>query len=101
MGLAPAKHRYQATYSIVSRVIAAIIGGYVLANLIAILLSHLLPMSQPEAVMVSMLCSFAVYAAVAMWVFTTKTATKSWVGLLITSVVSAVWLRVLMPETLL
>ena len=85
--------------AIASRVVAAIVGGYVLANLAAILLSHLLPMPQPDAVMTTMLGSFALYTGAVMWVFTTETATKAWIGLVVPCLMCAAWVFVLLPET--
>ncbi len=75
--------------AIIARVVAAILGGYILANLISMLLSYLLPVTQAQAVLISMLASYAIYAAVVMWVFSVKTATKAWAGLLVTSVLMA------------
>ena len=101
MGSVSPKQNDKTLSIIISRGIAAIIGGYVLANLVVILLSYWLPMPQPERVMTSMLGSFAIYAAAIMWVFSTKTATKAWAGLIVPCVISAVWIFILMPEKLL
>ncbi len=80
---------------IIARVMAAILGGYILANLISMLLSYLLPVTQAQAVLTSMLASYAIYAAVVMWVFSVKTATKAWAGLLITSALMATMVFIL------
>ncbi|MGX9462696.1 hypothetical protein ACWXWU_15905 [Shewanella sp. A14] len=88
-------------FALISRIMAAIIGGYILTNLLAILLSYLLPMPQSERVLTAMLVSFVIYTAVILWVFTTKTATKAWIGIAIPSLISAACALMLMPEKLL
>jgi hypothetical protein len=69
------------------RVIVAIIGGYALANIIAILLSYLLPIPKSDAVMTGILLSFAIYAGAIMWVFAVRSVRKACVGLLAPSLV--------------
>lgn len=76
------------TLALSSRVFAAIIGGYVLAHLIAIVVSDLLmdsqvPNSQASGVMVGMQLSYLIYAAVVMWVFAVKKLREVWIGLLV------------------
>ncbi len=68
-----------------SRVLAAVLGGYGLASVATIFLSHVLPSSLPEAVLGATLLSFALYVAAIIWVFATSSATRAWVGLLIPS----------------
>lgn len=69
------------------RVLAAVFGGYALANVVAIILSFLLPMSTSNAVMTSLLLSFAIYTAAVLWVFSVKSVHKAWLGLVVPSVV--------------
>ena len=69
------------------RVTVAIIGGYALANITAILLSYLLPMSKSDAVMTGILLSFAVYTSAIMWVFAVRSARRACIGLLTPSLV--------------
>jgi hypothetical protein len=68
--------------AVLSRVGAAAIGGYALATVSSILLSHVLPMPKAQAVLTGVLISFAIYTCAIMWVFSVSTATKAWSGLL-------------------
>lgn len=88
------------TLALSSRVFAAIIGGYVLAHLIAIVASDLLtdsqvPKSQASGVMVGMQLSYLIYAAVVMWVFAVKKLQKVWLGLLLSCSICGVLIFVL------
>lgn len=88
-------------FTITSRVIAAIIGGYLLANCLSILLAYLLPLPQADGVLVGIQASFIIYAGAVLWVFAAKTAWKAWLGLLVPGLVSAVLLYFLIPDGLL
>lgn len=66
-----------------SRVVAAVIGGYLLASFSTIFLSFILPSSLPEAVLGATLFSFAIYTAAIVWVFAARNATRAWLGLLL------------------
>lgn len=85
--------------SITSRATAAIVGGYVLAALSVGLFSLLLPMPRVEAVLTSMLSSFLIYALTILWVFSTRTATRAWVGVSLPSALLALALWVVLPGT--
>lgn len=92
----------QANYlSVLSRVIAGIVGGYILANCLSILLAYMLPIPKADGVLLGIQVSFTIYTAAVMWVFAAKTAFKAWLGLLVPGVASAVILYFLMPEGLL
>lgn len=67
---------------LISRIVAAIGGGYVLAALVSVAVLAL-PVSRPQAVIGGMLGSFAVYAAAVVWVFAVRSATRAWVGLVV------------------
>lgn len=90
---------------VLSRVIAAIVGGFLLANLISILLSYIVysfsSVAKADGVNISILSSFLLYAASIIWVFSAKTARQAWLGLLIPALFSAVGIYLLMPEGLL
>lgn len=81
--------------AVLSRVVAAMLGGYIVTNMYAIVLSKLLPMPRAEAVGTALLSSFAIYAAIAMWVFAVRSASKAWGGLLIALLCCAVMWGVL------
>jgi hypothetical protein len=74
-------HRVRATGPLISRIVAALFGGYALAALgsVAVLA---LPMSKPQAVLTGMMASFAVYAGAVIWVFAVRSALKAWLGLI-------------------
>jgi hypothetical protein len=78
-------HRVRSTGPLISRIVAALLGGYALAALgsVAVLA---LPMSKPQAVLTGMLASFAIYAAAVIWVFAVRSALKAWVGLIVVAV---------------
>ncbi|MEW5009455.1 MAG: hypothetical protein AB1Y36_09285 [Cycloclasticus sp.] len=84
-----------------SRTIAAIIGGYLLANLLSILLSYLMPGSQADAVLTSMLLSFLIYTGVVIWVFAVRTIRQVWTGILLSCLICTVLTIFVAPEGLL
>lgn len=67
---------------LISRIVAAIGGGYALAALVSVAVLAL-PVSRPQAVIGGMLGSFAVYAAAVVWVFAVRSATRAWAGLVV------------------
>jgi hypothetical protein len=70
---------------LVSRIVAAVLGGYALAALTTVA-ALALPISRPQAVLSGMLASFAVYAAAVVWVFAVRSARRAWAGLLVAAV---------------
>jgi hypothetical protein len=78
-------HRVRATGPLVSRIVAALVGGYALAALFSVAVLAL-PISKPQAVLTGMLASFAIYAGAVIWVFAVRSALKAWAGLLIVAV---------------
>lgn len=75
-------NRVRATGPLVSRIVAALVGGYALAALFSVAVLAL-PLSRPQAVLTGMLASFAIYAGAVIWVFAVRSALKAWAGLLI------------------
>jgi hypothetical protein len=78
-------HRVRATGPLVSRIVAALVGGYALAALFSVAVLAL-PLSKPQAVLTGMLASFAIYAGAVIWVFAVRSALKAWAGLFIVAV---------------
>jgi uncharacterized protein DUF3649 len=78
-------HRLRATGPLISRIVAALFGGYALAALFSVAVLAL-PMSKPQAVLTGMLASFAIYAGAVIWVFAVRSALKAWAGLIIVAV---------------
>jgi hypothetical protein len=79
-------HWSRSTGPLISRIVAALAGGYAIAALASVAVLAL-PMSKPQAVLTGMLASFIIYAGVVIWVFAVRSATKAWVGLLIVAAV--------------
>lgn len=76
-GLTAALHRYG---PLLSRIIAALFGGYALGALGSVA-TLALPMARTEAVIMGMLLSFLIHAGAVIWVFAVGTATRAWAGL--------------------
>lgn len=70
---------------VASRVLAASLGGYGVASLLASALALRLPqfisVSPAEAVLAATLLSYVFYLLVAIWVFSIRAATHAWLGL--------------------
>ncbi len=77
------------TLSIVSRVAAAMIGGYAVSYYAAAAMSVLLPMVRSEAVVTSILLGIVIFAAAIMWVFSASSAKQAWLVLLVLTVILA------------
>lgn len=70
---------------LVSRIVAAVFGGYALAALASVA-AVALPIARPQAVLTGMLASFVVYAGAVVWVFAVRSARRAWAGLLVAAV---------------
>lgn len=71
---------------LVSRIVAAVFGGYALAALASVA-ALALPIDRAQAVLTGMLASFAVYAAAVVWVFAVRSARRAWAGLVVVALV--------------
>lgn len=84
--------RARAKAPLVSRIVAALFGGYALAALgsVAVLA---LPVGKPQAVIAGMLASFLIYAAAVIWVFAARSARAAWTGLILAAapLLAAAW----------
>ncbi|OWT73561.1 MULTISPECIES: DUF3649 domain-containing protein [unclassified Achromobacter] len=69
-------------FPLLSRIVAAIVGGYGLAALFSVAVLAL-PMTRAQAVLTGQLASFALYAGAVVWVFAVRSALRAWVGLLV------------------
>jgi len=78
-------HRVLATGPLISRIIAALLGGYALAALASVAVLAL-PMNKVQAVITGTLLSFLVYAGAVIWVFAVRSALKAWIGLIFAAV---------------
>jgi len=78
-------HRVGSTGPLISRIVAALFGGYALAALSSVAVLAL-PLSKPQAVLTGMLASFAIYTGAVIWVFAARSALKAWAGLIVVAV---------------
>lgn len=76
-------------WQITSRVAAALIPGYVLANSMSVLLGLLMPFNKIDSVVTAALASFAIYTVIIMWAFSVQRLKTVWLGLLAAVVVTA------------
>ena len=68
-------------WSIASRVLAALVGGYALAYGFAAFFSVYLPLARPDRVAFAGMLSFAVWTAAAIYVFAASSAIRAWLWL--------------------
>jgi len=85
------------TAPLLSRVVAAIFGGYALASLTGIG-TLALPLAPAQAVIAGQLASFLVYTGAVVWVFAVRSARRAWLGILVVAVplglaAGSVWMR--------
>lgn len=66
-----------------SRIVAATVGGYALATAMTVLLTLLWPAPKGQAVLATNMLGFVWYTIAVMWVFSTKSATRAWLGMLL------------------
>ena len=74
---------------LLSRVAAAVFGGYALASAAAVFLAAVLPAGPAEAALGGMQFSFAVYTVAVVWAFAPVSLPRAWAGLLLPAVVLA------------
>lgn len=77
--------RVRGIMPLMSRILAALFGGYAVAALTSVA-TLALPMSKPQGVLTGMLLSFIVYTAAVIWVFAVRSARRAWAGLLIVAI---------------
>ncbi|MEM7280670.1 MAG: hypothetical protein AAF438_03415 [Pseudomonadota bacterium] len=87
--MSTAASRQVSRWHVTSRVVAAILLGFILANTASVMLGFLVPMAKAEAVLLSLVCSFLVYTLIIIWIFSVKRLKTVWLGLLGGIVVSA------------
>lgn len=65
-------------WTITSRVLAALVGGYAVAYAVTAFLAVYLPLTRPDRVVFSSLASFAVWTAVVIYVFAARSTSRVW-----------------------
>jgi hypothetical protein len=76
--------------AVLSRLLAALLGGYGVSALLAAVLALRLPLERSEAMLVGTLLSFLAYALAVMWAFAARHALRAWTGLLVQALLLAV-----------
>lgn len=74
--------------AILSRVSAAVLGGYALAHTLPIALMAALATDRASAALTAIQLSFLVYAAAVLWAFAARSAFAAWAGLLVPAALS-------------
>lgn len=79
--------------NVLSRITAAVFGGYAMSQAVSIAVAAILPISRGEGVLSAMILSFAIYTVAIIWAFAARTATRAWLGLLLPILILAlpVW----------
>ena len=81
MAITPARLRQAAWPGILARCLAAILGGYGLASLVALAGAAWLGPPRSEAVLAGMLLGLLAQAAAALWAFAARSPARAWAGL--------------------
>lgn len=68
---------------VMSRLLAAVFGGYALASALAVFLAAALPGTRADAVMAGMQWSFVLHTLAVVWAFSPVSVAKVWLGLLV------------------
>jgi hypothetical protein len=87
-------------WSIASRVLAAVVGGYALTSLLTLALPlGLAPLgvNQAQALLAATTASFVAYAAIVMTVFHARSAARAWIGMTIAALPLAAIVLLLFP----
>lgn len=75
--------------AVTSRVLAAVVGGYLMASLAAVCLALWMPTSRADAVITGMMSSFVFYLLAVIWCFACRTAGRAWFGVMLPSTMFA------------
>ncbi|CAD5106409.1 DUF3649 domain-containing protein [Zestomonas carbonaria] len=68
-------------WSVLSRTLAALLGGYLFTYAFTAALARLLPLDKVDAMVVATLLSFVLYTLVILWAFACRSAWRVWAGL--------------------
>ncbi|HWK55109.1 MAG TPA: DUF3649 domain-containing protein [Hyphomicrobiales bacterium] len=68
---------------LLSRIAAAVLGGYLLANGSALALAYLMPGAFATALEGGIMVGFVVYLLAVMWVFAVDSTRRAWAGILL------------------
>lgn len=87
----PQPHPSPASFrlAVASRTLAAVAGGYALSAAASAAASVALPMERAQAVITALLLSFVIYTVAVMWAFSTRSATRAWLGIAVPTLACA------------
>jgi hypothetical protein len=68
-------------WSVLSRCVAAAVGGYALVTLLHLALPALLPWDSYKALLFSSQTGYLYYTGIIIWCFAARTARRAWLGL--------------------
>ena len=74
------KHTTPAWMPILSRTLAAMVGGYVFTYAFTAALARLLPLDNVDSLIVASLLSFAIYTCAILWAFIARHQWSAWMG---------------------
>lgn len=77
-------------WPVVSRTLAAVLGGYVFTYCCTAALARLLPLAKSDAVVVASLAAFIIYTVVILWAFGCRSAWRAWAVLALAVPLSAI-----------
>lgn len=69
-----------AWWPVISRILAAIVGGYAFSYAFTAALARLLPLAAADAVIVATLPAFVIYTGAMLWAFAARSAWRAWLG---------------------
>lgn len=69
------------SWEMLSRIVAAIVGGYGFTYAFTAALARVLPVDKVDALISATLLSFAVYTGAVLWAFACRSARRAWAGL--------------------
>ncbi len=75
--------------AVTSRVLAAVVGGYIVAALASVSLSLWVPMARADAVVTGMMTSFLAYLCAVIWCFACRSTWRAWFGVIVASLMLA------------
>lgn len=87
-------------WPIISRIAAALLGGYLFTYAFTAALARLLPMDKVDAMVTASLLSFLIYTLAITWVFACRNTRRAWAGMALALPLAAIgfwpqWLEAL------
>ena len=84
------KHTTPAWMPILSRTLAAMVGGYVFTYAFTAALARLLPLDNVDSLLVASLLSFAIYTCAILWAFIARHQWSAWMGAMLAVPLAAI-----------